>query len=69
MRIGDEGDEGVVMFDAESGCKMCMAVTGKCGLSTCCKERMCMFCEWKGALMHDLQMEWQVVLFAMLVQT
>ena len=31
MRIGDEG---VVVFDAESECKMCMAVNGKCGLST-----------------------------------
>ena len=31
MRIGDEG---VAVFDAESGCKMCMAVNENCGLST-----------------------------------
>ena len=31
MRIGDEG---VVVLDTESGFKMCMAVNGKCGLST-----------------------------------
>ena len=47
------GDEGVVVFDAESGYRVCMAVNGKCGLSTRCKERMCMFCERKGVWMHD----------------
>ena len=29
MRVGDED---LVVFDAESGCKICMAVNGKCEL-------------------------------------